>query len=79
MAQSMTGLLHEAFNAEIPSHQNPYNNVDSVLSTSVSSVNLNNSSMIINSNSEDDKDTYCSYFFDFKIPELLDMNEVTRN
>ncbi|KAL0911262.1 hypothetical protein M5K25_019389 [Dendrobium thyrsiflorum] len=68
-------LLYDAFNAKLNSDQSLYNNLDSVLSTPVSSVTLNNSSANINNSTEDEKDSYCSNFFDFQIPDLLDMSE----
>ncbi|PKU78427.1 transcription factor MYB41-like [Dendrobium catenatum] len=76
MEQPKPSLLYDAFNAKlINSDQNLYNNLDSVLSTPVSSVTLNNSSTNINNSTEDEKDSYCSNFFDFQIPDLLDMSE----
>ncbi|XP_020584373.1 myb-related protein 308-like [Phalaenopsis equestris] len=67
--------LKSSLSYELPVGQNLYSNHDSVISTPVSSVTLNNSSTIINNNLEDEKDSYCSHFFDFQIPDLLDMSE----
>ncbi|XP_020584379.1 transcription repressor MYB6-like [Phalaenopsis equestris] len=75
MEQSMSSLLYEASNAENPSYQKLCSNLDSVISTSASSVTLNNSSTTnVQSSKEDEKDTYCSSL-DFQIPDLLDMSD----
>ncbi|XP_020698110.1 transcription factor MYB41-like [Dendrobium catenatum] len=72
--QPISNLLYEGSTSELLSDNNVYSDHDSVLSTPVSSLSLtNNSSTIINSSAEDEKDTYCSTYFDFQISDLLDM------
>lgn len=74
--QPISSLLYEISNGEVASDPYLYSNLDSVLSTPVSTVALNNSCTIINnSTEEEEKDTYCSNLYDFQIPDLLDMSE----
>nr|UDM67000.1 MYB17 [Phalaenopsis aphrodite subsp. formosana] len=70
MDQKKSGLLYEASNVQFPKDQSLCSDLESVLSES-----LNNSSMIINNSSDDEKDSYHSSFFDYQIPDFLDISE----
>ncbi|KAL3754565.1 hypothetical protein ACJRO7_001760 [Eucalyptus globulus] len=49
---------------------------DSIMSTPLSSSTpLNSSSTFVNSSSEEERESYCSSFFKFELPESLDIND----
>ncbi|URD86668.1 Myb-like DNA-binding domain [Musa troglodytarum] len=85
---TVTGLDNNNLEASIPrsvsdsfciSGNNSQNyNLTSILSTSASSSdNMISSppSTYMNSNTEDERDSYCSDIFDFQIPDLLDVSD----
>lgn len=77
LEQSTRQFVSDNSNFYLPSNQS-YTMTTSVLSTPVSSATTqhnSNSSTYITSSTEDDRDSYCSDFFKFQIPDLLDVSE----